>query len=124
MVRFVRDQQLWTDGAVIFAGGMVGTALRALLSYAFGLGIFGLAIANLVGCLVLGLISGYYARRVTKLRLFLATGLVASFTSWSALALQGSQSWWLVCWVIGQCVVGVGLAGAGHLLGHRVRRAK
>lgn len=120
----VRDQQLWTDGAVIFAGGMIGTALRSLLSYAFGFWIFGLAIANLVGCLMLGLISGYYARRVTKLRLFLATGLVASFTSWSALALQGSQSWLMVCWVLGQGVVGVGLAGAGHLLGRRVRQAK
>lgn len=109
--------------AVIFAGGFIGTAARVAVTEAIGHEAIALATVNLTGCLVIGLISGYFGPRVTLLRLFLAVGGVASFTSWSSLALQGVASPGAMILVVAETMVGIIVAGLGHLYAmKRLRR--
>ncbi|GAA4890893.1 hypothetical protein GCM10025789_04430 [Tessaracoccus lubricantis] len=82
--------------------------------------VIALAAINLAGCLLLGLVSGLYGPRVTPLRLFLAVGGLASFTSWSTLALQ-SLSLAGVLVAVMETTFGVLAAGLGHLAGWKVR---
>lgn len=113
---------MWQRAAVIFAGGFLGTAARVGLLGVFADEVVGLAVINVVGCLTLGLIAGWFGQRVTLLRLFLAVGGVASFTSWSSLALQAVGSISGVLWAAGETVVGISFAGLGHVLGKKARR--
>lgn len=121
MVPQVRRTGQWQRAVAVFAGGTCGTALRSLLLAGLGHQVLTLAAINLLGAFVLGAISGYYGQRVTLLRVFLAVGGVASFTSWSSLAVQGVQSWQDVAVVLVEVTAGVAAAGAGHLLGLRGR---
>lgn len=109
---------------VIFAGGMLGTAARVSLLDWYDDDLAGLAVVNLLGCLLLGAISGWFGQRVTLLRLFLAVGGVASFTSWSSLALQGIASPSMVALVAAETVAGICFAGLGHVIGRAVRRRR
>ena len=108
---------MWSRVAVIFVGGFLGTAARVGLLDALDSEPVALGAANLLGCLMLGLISGYFGPRVTLLRLFLAVGGVAAFTSWSSLALQGIESPGAVVIVLAETVAGIVMAGLGHLVG-------
>ena len=71
---------------------------------------------------MLGCLSAVYGSRVTLLRLFLAVGGVASFTSWSSLALQGIESLAAAGFVVVETALGVTLAGLGHLVGWKATR--
>lgn len=113
---------MWARVAAIFAGGFLGTAARVTLLEATDNEPVALGAVNLVGCLVLGVISGVFGQRVTVLRLFLAVGGVAAFTSWSSLALQGIGSPGMVIIVIAETIAGVVVAGLGHLLGWKFLR--
>lgn len=111
--------------AVIFVGGVVGTAGRLALTDAIGHEEIALATVNLLGALLIGLISGYFGPRVTLLRLFLAVGGVASFTSWSSLAVQGVESPGAMIIVVAETMVGIIVAGLGHLYAtKRLRRGE
>ena len=105
---------------MIFAGGALGTGMRVTLLDLLGHEVLALALINLVGALLLGVVSGFYARRVTLIRLFLAVGGLASFTSWSTLALQSLHPAGLLVAAL-ETTVGVAAAGVGHLAGPRLR---
>lgn len=109
----------WADLAVIFLGGCLGTAARSYLVAAFTQPSLGLALANFSGCLGLGLIAGYFGTGAPLVRIFLAVGVVASFTSWSSLALYGTHSLIAFLLVLGETLLGIGLAAVGHELGRR-----
>ena len=74
-------EQWWKRAGVIFAGGAVGTACRALLLHALDQQTVALAVVNLTGCLLIGVVSGWWGARTSLLRLFLAVGGGGAFTS-------------------------------------------
>lgn len=117
-------EQWWKRAGVIFAGGVVGTACRALLLGAFEQQTVTLAVVNLTGCLMIGVVSGWWGARTSLLRLFLAVGGVAAFTSWSSLALQGIHDPVGTVIVVAEALVGVAVAGLGHLLGMWAQRRR
>ena len=82
---------------IVFLGGGIGAALRHgvnLLSARFlGLAFpFATAFENVSGSLLVGLIAGYFALRATgvpqHLQLFLTTGILGGYTTFSAFSLD------------------------------------
>ena len=85
---------------LVFLGGGLGATARYLVGVAafrqFGPGFpYGTAIVNLVGCLAMGLLIGWMAKRggSQELRLFFATGILGGFTTFSAYSLDVADLW-------------------------------
>src|ERR687895_2052593 len=84
--------------AIVFLGGGIGAALRhgVNLGAARWLGVgfpFGTLIVNVTGSLVMGLIAGYFAFKSDASqhwRLFLTTGILGGFTTFSAFSLDAA----------------------------------
>ena len=81
---------------IVFVGGGIGAALRHGVNIA-SLRLFGLAypwgtmIINIVGSLVMGLVAAWFALRGDASgpwRLFIATGILGGFTTFSAFSLD------------------------------------
>ena len=83
---------------IVFLGAGVGGALRhgvnvgaaRLLGYGFP---FGTLIVNVAGSFLMGLLAGYFAFRPgigQHMRLFLTTGLLGGFTTFSAFSLDAA----------------------------------
>lgn len=125
----------WSLIALVAFGGAIGTAVRALLAQAFpavdGISWSILAI-NVVGAFCLGLLLDTLARRGPdvgrrrSLRLFVGTGVLGGFTTYSTLAddtarlLDGGRwaaggGYALLSVVLGLVAVVAGLAVAGAL---------
>jgi CrcB protein len=107
--------------ALTFAGGCVGVALRALLEFAMpdGSGFPKTTFAiNVTGALFLAVLIEWLARggpdagRRRALRLFLGTGLMGGFTTYSALAAQTdalartNQPWVALLYAVGTIAAG------------------
>ncbi len=83
---------------IIFLGAGIGGALRHGVNVAaarlFGYGFpFGTLIVNVVGSFVIGLLAGYFAFRPgipQDMRLFLTTGILGGFTTFSAFSLDAA----------------------------------
>ena len=83
---------------IVFAGAGIGGALRHGVNLAaarmFGLGFpLGTIIVNVLGSLLMGLFAGYFAYRTgipQHLRLFLTTGILGGFTTFSAFSLDAA----------------------------------
>ncbi|MGB4136390.1 MAG: CrcB family protein, partial [Microbacterium sp.] len=79
---------------LVAAGGTLGVAARMLLGMAIpdagGLPL-SVLIANVAGALLLGVLTARLP--ATNLRLFLGTGVLGGFTTYSALAVGGVQLW-------------------------------
>ncbi|GAA1064523.1 fluoride efflux transporter CrcB [Streptomyces asiaticus] len=118
---------------LVIAGGMVGAPLRYLTDRAvqtrhdsvFPWGTF---LVNVVGCLVLGLLTGAAAEGAAsqRLQLLLGTGLCGALTTYSTfsfetvrLAEEGARLF-AVANVVLSLVVGVGAAFAGVGLAHAI----
>ena len=112
---------------IVFIGAGIGGALRhgvnlaavRLLGYGFP---FGTLVVNVLGSFLIGLLAGYFAYRTglnQHLRLFLTTGVLGGFTTFSAFSLDAAllverHSYALAAaYVIGSVV----LALAGLFLG-------
>ena len=86
---------------LVFLGGGIGAALRhgTNLLGARLLGIqfpFGTLTVNIVGSLLMGLLAGYFAFRgeaSQHLRLFLTTGILGGYTTFSAFSLDAVLLW-------------------------------
>lgn len=82
-------------------GGAVGAVLRYLSGVAalrlFGAAFpYGTLLVNIVGSLAMGLVIAFLSKRVNasdELRLFLATGLLGGFTTFSAFSLDFAELW-------------------------------
>ncbi|MES2137063.1 MAG: fluoride efflux transporter CrcB [Pseudomonadota bacterium] len=83
---------------IVFLGAGIGGALRhgvnvgaaRLLGYGFP---FGTLIVNVAGSFAMGLLAGYFAFRpglAQHMRLFLTTGLLGGFTTFSAFSLDAA----------------------------------
>src|SRR4051795_4324919 len=83
---------------IVFLGAGVGGALRHGVNVGavrlFGYGFpFGTLIVNIAGSFVMGLLAGYFAFRPgigQHMRLFLTTGLLGGFTTFSAFSLDAA----------------------------------
>ena len=81
---------------IVFLGAGIGGALRHGVNVGsarlFGFGFpFGTLIVNVVGSFAIGLLAGYFAFRPgipQDLRLFLTTGILGGFTTFSAFSLD------------------------------------
>ncbi len=85
---------------LVAAGGGIGAALRHLANLAalrlLGTGFpWSTLFVNIAGSLAMGLLVGWLARRggTPELRLFLATGLLGGFTTFSAFSLDFAALW-------------------------------
>lgn len=86
--------------AVVFIGGGIGAALRhavnraslAWLGPAFP---YGTLFVNVVGGLAMGLLAGIFLTRAPSeaWRLFLTTGILGGFTTFSAFSLDSALLW-------------------------------
>ena len=85
----------------VFLGGGLGAALRHGMNLAIGrlLGTafpYGTMIVNISGSLVMGLIAGYFAFKggaSQHWRLFLTTGVLGGYTTFSAFSLDAALLW-------------------------------
>ena len=86
---------------IVFLGAGIGGALRhgvnvgaaRLLGYGFP---FGTLIVNVVGSFIMGVLAGYFAFRpgmAQHMRLFLTTGILGGFTTFSAFSLDTALLW-------------------------------
>jgi CrcB protein len=81
---------------IVFAGAGLGGALRHGVNLAsarlFGVGFpYGTMIVNIVGSLAMGLLAGYFVARTgipQHVRLFVTTGVLGGFTTFSAFSLD------------------------------------
>ncbi|HEU4986541.1 MAG TPA: fluoride efflux transporter CrcB [Rhizobiaceae bacterium] len=86
---------------IVAAGGAIGASLRHLTGLAalrlWGPGFpWGTLAVNLVGSFVMGLVIEWLARRTgasNELRLFIATGILGGFTTFSAFSLDFATLW-------------------------------
>ncbi len=85
-----------TPWLVVFVGGGLGSMLRhgvnVTAARLFGTGFpFGTLVANVTGCFIMGLLAGYFAFRgdaSQTWRLFLMTGMLGGYTTFSAFSLD------------------------------------
>ncbi|MFE9622688.1 fluoride efflux transporter CrcB [Streptomyces sp. NPDC052016] len=115
---------------MVVAGGMIGAPLRYLTDRAvqsrhdsvFPWGTF---VVNVVGCLVLGVLTGA-ATVDPDLRLFLGTGLCGALTTYSTFSYETLRlaetgaGLYAVANVVGSVAAGLGAAFAGVALGQAV----
>jgi CrcB protein len=104
----------------VFLGAGIGGALRHGVNRA-GLAIVGpgfpagTLFVNIVGCFAMGLLAGFFAYRgeltSPATRLFLTTGVLGGFTTFSAFSLDAA-----VLWQRGQMGVAVGYVAASVLV--------
>jgi len=86
---------------VVFIGSGIGGALRHLVGLAslrlMGPNFpYGTLLVNVVGAVLMGLLAGWFAFRVSghdDLRLFLTTGILGGFTTWSTFSLDVVTLW-------------------------------
>jgi CrcB protein len=122
---------------IVFIGAGIGGALRHGVNIGatrlFGLGFpYGTFAVNVIGSFVMGLFAGYFAFRPgvgQHVRLFLTTGILGGFTTFSSFSLDAAllierNAWGLALgYVVGSVAAGlsalfIGLAlfrGGGHL---------
>lgn len=111
---------------LVVAGGVIGTAARLGLGLALptpadatGLGAVPWAtlIANIVGAFLIGALAAQLPGS-SAVRVFLGTGVLGGFTTYSAFAvgtvtLWHAQPWLAAAYAIGSVVLGVGAAALG-----------
>jgi fluoride exporter len=112
---------------IVFLGAGIGGALRHGVNLAavrwFGYGFpFGTLLVNIGGSFLMGLLAGYFAWQTgvnQHLRLFLTTGILGGFTTFSAFSLDTALliERNALAMATGYVIGSVGLALAGLFLG-------
>ena len=108
---------------LVFVGGGLGAVSRFLLTTVLAgkLGNFplGTLTANVVGCLLMGLLVGALAGRFESVRLFVAVGFLGGFATFSSFSaetlalLHGGQIFAAVANVVLSVVAGLGACALG-----------
>ena len=112
---------------IVFAGAGLGGAMRHGVNLAsgrlFGSGYpYGTMVVNVVGSLLMGLLAGYFAARTglpQHLRLFLVTGVLGGFTTFSAFSLDAAllierhAYWSAAAYVLGSVILSLAALFAG-----------
>ncbi|WP_307487176.1 fluoride efflux transporter FluC [Microbacterium trichothecenolyticum] len=121
---------MWGEVVLVAVGGAIGTAARAGLTLALGddLGPALVPLINVAGAFAIGILFGWRARmpessRAQRAQLFLGTGVLGGFTTYSALAVE-STDLALLWWGVATVIVGTAAAWAGVWLGRGKRAAR
>ena len=127
---------MWRDVVLVGVGGAIGTALRAGLTLAAGdgLGSALVPLINIVGALLIGILFGWRSRMpasssAQRVQLFLGTGVLGGFTTYSALAvdtglLLDGHTGIALAYALGSVVVGALAAAGGIALGGVLARSR
>ena len=112
---------------VIGTGSFIGGILRYLLSLSIKSRVlssfpYGTLTVNVIGCFCIGLVFGLstHGNLSPEWRLFLATGLLGGFTTFSAFSnetigmLQGGEFWHASVYVVSSVVIGLLATFAGN----------
>ena len=113
--------------AIVFLGAGIGGALRHGVNLAsarlFGFGFpFGTIVVNIAGSLLMGLLAGYFAFRTgvpQHMRLFLTTGILGGFTTFSAFSLDAAllmerhAYWSATAYILGSVILSLVALFAG-----------
>jgi CrcB protein len=86
---------------LVFLGGGLGSMLRHGVNHAsgalLGAGFWGTLFVNITGSFAMGVIAGWFAFRGEgggqSLRLFLTTGILGGFTTFSTFSLEAALFW-------------------------------
>lgn len=107
---------------LVAAGGTAGTAARLALSLALAdEGVLPVLIANIVGALLIGILTARLPT-ATEVRLLLGTGALGGFTTYSAL-MTGTLGLWTdapllaIAYALGSVALGLAAAALGLRLG-------
>jgi len=121
---------MWRDVGLVAVGGAIGTAVRAGLTLALGedLGPALVPLINVVGAFAIGILYGWRARMpesspAQRVQLFIGTGILGGFTTYSSLAVE-SADLGLLWWGVATVVVGTAAAWGGVLLGRGGRASR
>lgn len=115
---------------IVFIGAGIGGALRhgvnvlsaALVGTSFP---YGTLFINVAGSLVMGLLTGWFALKFDpgqQLRLFLTTGIIGGFTTFSAFSLETAlliergTTWLAAAYIVLSVVLSIGALFAGLML--------
>ena len=112
---------------LIAGGGFIGTLLRFLTTefldkYSAATFPMGTVAVNLIGCLFIGILAGFFSERLTSdsnLFLFLTIGCLGGFTTFSAFAIeshvfiQNGEFLKLTVYISVQVLIGIILAVLG-----------
>ena len=119
--------ELIKTSLIIAGGGFIGTLLRFLSSqflnkYTDVSFPIATVIVNLIGCLLIGILAGFFSERLTSdsnLFLFLTIGCLGGFTTFSAFAIesqvfiQNGEFLKLAAYISIQVLIGIILAVLG-----------
>lgn len=113
--------QYWVQ---VFLGGMLGAVMRFSVQ-SFTTTITMLWIANVLGSFVLGSLNGYFQRKESKWLLFLTTGMLGAFTTFSTF----TENWFHLLQknVLIGLLFGIGMTVASVLaafVGYNLNRGK
>jgi CrcB protein len=120
--------ELIKTSLLIAGGGFIGTLLRFLATeclnkYSAAAFPIGTVVVNLIGCLLIGILAGFFSDRLTtdsNLFLFLTIGCLGGFTTFSAFAIesqvfiQNGEFLKLTVYISIQVLIGILLAALGY----------
>jgi len=106
---------------LVFLGGGLGSMLRHAVNqtsaFLLGSGFWGTLFVNITGSFAMGLIAGWFAFRGEgggqAFRLFLTTGILGGYTTFSTFSLDAAlfwergQPWGTACYVSGSMAAGI-----------------
>ena len=112
---------------IIGFGGFIGTVCRYLVASLFDISSFpyGTVVVNLMGCFLIGLVSGYFSQKLgdqTQLFFFLTVGCLGGFTTFSAIAMdsqvfiQNGEFFRMLAYIAFQAILGIVLCMIGYNL--------
>jgi len=122
--------QIINTSLIIGLGGFIGTVFRFLIgslidkSFATSFPI-GTLLVNLIGCFLIGLVSGYFSQKLgdqTQLFFFLTVGILGGFTTFSAIALdsqvfiENGEFLKMISYIFLQAILGIILCLIGYNL--------
>ena len=128
--RFIEMTQIINTSLIIGLGGFLGTIFRFLISssmekyFATSFPI-GTIMVNLIGCFLIGLLSGYFTQKLgdqTQLFFFLTIGVLGGFTTFSAIAMdsqvfiENGEYLKMLTYISVQAILGIALCLIGYNL--------